>query len=985
MRTSRRRHDLASGLTAGAGLLILLAGVPTALAAAVGWPLPRAVPRVETVMAALRYGQIAPTTLLQALAVVLWLTWAAIAIGVVLEVTAVLRGTVARILPGLGPVQHLAARLVATVMLLSVASRAAADAPPVAWPPVEAHAGENARTTPPGAPGEQRATDGGWWTVQRHDSLWTIAERTLGDGHRWREIATRNIGRPQPDGGGLRRGDTLIRPGWRLELPPDAVVSSTPARVTVTAGDHLWGIAEQHLDDGERWREIYAHNRGRRQPGGGRLEDPDILRPGWVLDLPDDTPTSVDGDAGRRPAPAHRRGDAADDRPGRARRDAERASGDAATEQGVTAASDPSADAGGSGGAPVPGPVTPSTLAPAAGTRPAVGGSSGSEPAPPGRPRLAPTSVGSATSGRSDPTALAPLATAVLAACLVGLLAHRRRHWLRRRPVGATPARVDPEAAELERWLRSMADHDLTHRIDRVLCVLAEHFAIHAVAPQVHAVELGENVVLHLTSASEEVPPRITSADGGRRWIVGAELEMMSAERDHRYVPALMSCGRRTSGALLQLDPTAVGGVGVSGPDEVVADAMTSWTTELAATGAARGVELVVVGRHHPLVERLARVSIAADATAAIERVRRLLDAGERADAAIVVLCGAGATDDAADALVDLARHPRVGLVVAGRQDTPVVMELADGGVHLLPDDVGLDAPEWLTPDDWDRFGDLLELTDRVGGATSVPPALRPALALDDLELDTVEPPASGHLVGVLGPLTIDGRPPAIADDASELLTWLAIHRTGADAGALHGLLRPGRAPDVAALGDAIGELDALFEVIGPIVVHTDDDRFELRDSVTTDLAHCDVLLRGLDRHPPPVQARRMYAALELVRGEPFVDCGVWAHADGTALRTAAIVIDVAHRLAMQSLTIGDVERAAWAVDRGLLAAPTNELLHRDRMRIADMAGDASAVDACMRRLRLRVEADGGWLTPETEALYRELRGSGPPGVEDAS
>jgi hypothetical protein len=85
----------------------------------------------------------------------------------------------------------------------------------------------------------------------------------------------------------------------------------------------------------------------------------------------------------------------------------------------------------------------------------------------------------------------------------------------------------------------------------------------------------------------------------------------------------------------------------------------------------------------------------------------------------------------------------------------------------------------------------------------------------------------------------------------------------------------------------------------------------------------------------------------------------------------------------MQSLTVGDVERAAWAVDRGLLAAPTSELLHRDRMRIADMAGDAADVDACMRQLRLRVEADGGWLTPETEALYRELRGPAPPDLEE--
>ena len=989
MRTARRRHDLAAGIAAGAGLLVLLTGVPTALVTVIGWPLPRALPRIETVLAALRYGQIAPTTLLQALAVVLWLTWAAIAIGIALEVTAVLRGTVARVLPGLGPLQHLAARLVATVMLVSsVVTRAAADAPPaspVTWPPIEADAGHDGRTVPNAAPSEQRAV-GGWWTVQRHDSLWTIAERTLGDGHRWREIATRNVGRPQPDGGRLRRGDTLIRPGWRLELPPDAQVPSGPARVTVAAGDDLWSIAEQRLDDGGRWREIYAHNRGRLQPGGGRLDDPDVIRPGWILDLPTTPRAALDRDAGRGPTRTHRRDDDTDARP---RHEAGQTRGDTASDPYDVDATDPSADPGNErSAAPVPTPATPSTMAPAAGTRVTGRGDRGMKPpAPPQRPRLAPTRFESAAVDRSDPGDLARLATAVVAAGLVGLLAHRRRHWLRRRAAGTAPTPVDPEAAELERWLRSMADHDLTHRTDHVLCVLTEHFAAHGVTPEVRAVELGEDVVLHLGTVTDDVPPSVTSIDGGRRWIVGAELEMTSAERDHRYVAALISCGRLASGSLLQLDPMAVGGIGVSGPDDVVADAMTSWTTELASTGAARGVDLVVVGRHHPLVERLARVSIAAGAAAAAERVRRLLDTGERADTGIVVLCGAGVAADDAAVLVDIATHPQVGLVVAGRQDTAAVVELAGDGVHVLPDDLWLDAPEWLTPDDWDRFGDLLQQTDRAHGVASVPPALRRTPAVDDVELEAaIEPPGSAHLVGVLGPLTINDRPPEIDDDTSELLTWLAIHRTGADAAVLHDLLRPGRVPDGPAIDHTVAHLDAVLDTSEPAVVRTDDGRFELRDTVTTDLAHCDTLLRGLDRHPPPVQARRMYAVLELVRGEPFTDCGAWAHADGTALRTAGTIIDIAHRLAMQSLTIGDVERATWAVDRGLLAAPMNELLHRDRMRIADMAGDAAAVDACMHRLRLSVEADGGWLTPETEALYRELRGNGGPDLEqDAS
>ncbi len=54
-----------------------------------------------------------------------------------------------------------------------------------------------------------------------HDNLWDIAERTLGDGRRWKEIFDLNKGRVQPDGQELVIG-RLIQPGWVLALPEDA-------------------------------------------------------------------------------------------------------------------------------------------------------------------------------------------------------------------------------------------------------------------------------------------------------------------------------------------------------------------------------------------------------------------------------------------------------------------------------------------------------------------------------------------------------------------------------------------------------------------------------------------------------------------------------------------------------------------------------------------------------------------------------------------
>jgi hypothetical protein len=52
--------------------------------------------------------------------------------------------------------------------------------------------------------------------------------------------------------------------------------------------DCLWDIAERFLGDPLRYKEVYAMNRDRPQPDGRTLTDADLIRPGWILQLPAD-------------------------------------------------------------------------------------------------------------------------------------------------------------------------------------------------------------------------------------------------------------------------------------------------------------------------------------------------------------------------------------------------------------------------------------------------------------------------------------------------------------------------------------------------------------------------------------------------------------------------------------------------------------------------------------------------------------------------
>ena len=245
-RAPNRVRELAGGSAALLALIALVVGVPLGLAMAVGWPLPHQVPTVAGLRTALTTRGIPDRTMLDALACVAWLAWLSALLSIAEEAVAAIRGRRARRLPVAGAFQPVASRLVAAVLFAALslgrpqpgmtnAPRAplALQLRPGTANLTAALVGATAQPSPVQAttPVSQPAgsSDPVTYTVVRNDTLWSIAQRELGNPLRWPEIFALNQGRPQP-GGGTLTDPNWIYPGWVLLLPSVAN-SDAPTRV----------------------------------------------------------------------------------------------------------------------------------------------------------------------------------------------------------------------------------------------------------------------------------------------------------------------------------------------------------------------------------------------------------------------------------------------------------------------------------------------------------------------------------------------------------------------------------------------------------------------------------------------------------------------------------------------------------------------------------------------------------------------------------
>lgn len=228
-----------------------------------------------------------------------WVGWASLVIPIITETIARARRVDAVQLPGILRVQQNVAAVLIGLIFASgagfsnaVAVEAASSAAPApVATSVSAPATVQAQQAAPNASEMRQASQSGpsYMVNGAQQTLWGIAETTLGDGTRWNEIFLLNQNVVQNDGQTLTSPDQWLNDGWVLTLPQDAKIPQLihpEQSVTIQPGDTLSEIALEHYGTLEAYHFIAGESARQVQPDGTMIQDADLIQPGWQFTLP---------------------------------------------------------------------------------------------------------------------------------------------------------------------------------------------------------------------------------------------------------------------------------------------------------------------------------------------------------------------------------------------------------------------------------------------------------------------------------------------------------------------------------------------------------------------------------------------------------------------------------------------------------------------------------------------------------------------------
>ena len=951
----RRRSfgDFVKAFLAFVALAVLLVGVPGALATQIGWPLPNGVPSLDWLQQ-----EITVQTFLNILTVVVWLAWAQFTACVLVEMKAALSGVgVPGRVPGAGPSQLLARQLVAALLL--VGATAASFAPGLS------QLGQNydANQKPTVAAAQQ--APGGLFAQQQEQAADTAAALA--------GQASHAASHAEAGGSTAKQGDTKY---YRIQ-PPEG-----------RHHDSLWEIADRHLGDGRRYKEIFELNKDRIQPDGSKLSEASLIRPGWIMEMPGD---ARGGDLVEMPDEAPNVSPDVQQQISDYAQSGDHAQGGSGAQGGGHE------HAGGAGGG--------ASQVSLPEQRPA--GDAGHEQA---------TSVG-AESDSSFGLPEALLTAPLLAAGLLGALGRRRRQALWQSAFGSVGGRrgMEPptpsgDAQDVQDALLVGADPEGVRLLDRSLSGLAASLAEESRAlPVVYAAWLS-NGDLHLQLAQPAGKPPAPWQQGQDQtfWMLArTDAERYEDTDTAAPYPGLVSLGTMDDSRLLLNLEAVPGIVSLSGREADRAAVFASVAAELATNGWSDRMTITLVGFGEDLtplapnrIRHLEDIEALVETMEAETRQRRGALGAAGHDSVLTGRTGPAQHTRWAPHLALLAAQPsaedavklaelaadagRLGigyLVGTETGDLPGAaweMEITGQGKLLAPL-LGLELDAQLLPAAQQRAVVELFVEADPEAQPEGGPANRPPFLVDISEQG--RPAVYARLVGpyeIIGLDTPDGERSALLHEA---LALLLLHREGVHPRVLASALWPrGVTDDVR---DAL--LDRLRVWLGadpdgtPRLGRDATGRLTLAKSVVSDL---DVLrslyheaTQGKGVGSRAVRGRLLTDALVLVRGPLIADRPEgryrWLTHEIIDAQLPLLVADTGLALCEFHMEKNRAEKAMEALNAALRTAPADERLWHELLRATHATGDMSRLTGLATDLIGRSGARG--LPPRTEALLDEL------------
>ena len=837
----------------------------------------------------------------------------------------------------------------------------------------------------------------GQYVVRSGDSIYAIAQRLAGPDPRAvadyaGQLIELNLGNKMPEGQRFTNA-ALIEVGWVLELPASLDDAERSAEVrdahVVERGESLWSIAQDHLDDGKRWPEIFGANEGRSFDDGRQLVDPDLIQPGWGLDLSSADKAEIADDQTLVAEPIEAPAGPVNVWESTAVDDA--ADGETAVESTAanTSIASPAADI-----------QRDAALATAQPNEVASNESASNESAIDelASKELVPVSVSSVSSVSSDsPCAdrapagpgaesdqvelLTVAGAAMLSAGVLTLLAVRRRNRLRSaRPRARLPEPAERPAAT-ERTLRAIDTGDRLSRVDVAVRSAASSLIDH-----------GSRVVAALVTAEGDVDLRLSAPASlpspwhgvAEAWHLDGstpvELPARPPDRVCSPCPTLIQLGRDLDGRHVYVDLEAFEAIEIGGPADQADAIVAAVATTLAGSVLAELTTLIGLGVSDEAFLGHRLHVPAFDSNEAFEAAREAVGSTATADRSTFELRSRSVTGEAWEPAVVLAGStagaidpPRVrtGLAVVSASPIhgPSSRLAPDGDAwSLLPLGLRL-VPLGLSPADIAAIAELVQVADPTPEAV---PDFRPGSDVTIIDRDesselggvagaeleqlgsAATPPVWQLMVRLLGPVevvSVDGKAVSFErSKARELAAWLATHRRRSTRTAARTALWE---LDVrnATFANVVSEARrSLARLVEPPageewVGRTMTEELPLHDLVCTDVDLVELALATGRLQAPDQAIATLSPAVELINGMPFEGTSyLWPDPEGITSNLVLLATTACAELAAHCLSIGDVNGVFSATGRGLSVLPGHEELIGLRMRAHAQAGDHAGV-----------------------------------------